>query len=163
LISGNVFGQQISEYEAKAVFLIKIPNFIEWPEKVLSQTSEFIICIYGQDPIEENLRSKIKNSDLKIKNKRVIVKRITNIRDINNCHMLFITSSEKYELAKILKAVKNKPILTIGDTGGFVDRGVMIYMYIDETIKFKVNKISADKSGIYISSKLLVHAEEVIK
>jgi hypothetical protein len=117
----------------------------------------------GETPIENILISKTKTSDTKIKSKKIIVKRISTLKEINNCQILFISSSEKYELTKILKSVNKLPILTIGDTEGYSQRGVMINIFIDKSIQFDVNKINADLSGIYISSKLLVHAQNVIK
>jgi hypothetical protein len=163
LILNNINGQQISEYEAKSAFLLKITNFIDWPESVNKQMPDFTILVLGEDPIEKILTSKLKGPEIKIKNKKVIIRRILSIQEINNCQILFISSSEKYELNKILKAVKKLPILTIGDTDGFAERGVMINMFVEESLNFKANKKIADESGIYISSKLLVHAKKVIQ
>jgi hypothetical protein len=155
--------QQVSEYEAKSAFMLKITPFIEWPENSLKQNSNFTICILGEDPIESILSNKIKTSEYKIKNKTVIVKRISNAKEAIGSQILFISSTERYDLSKIIKTIKSYPILTIGDTEGYTERGIMINMYIEGSIKFNVNKLSAEESGIYISSKLLAHAENVIK
>jgi len=157
------YSQQISEFEAKSAFILKITNFIEWPEEVIEHSSEFTILIYGDSPLNKILASDIKKSDLKIKNKKVIVKGITDIREIKDCQILFISSSEKYELRKILKAIEKSPILTMGDTEGFDQWGIMINIFIKNSIQFNVNKKFADLSDIYISSKLLVHANNVIR
>jgi hypothetical protein len=162
-ISTTCIAQQISEYEAKSAFIIKVAGFIEWPEKLINQNPNFIICILGNDPIEKVLDNKIKNAGLKIKGKNVVLKKINTAKEAEGSNILFISSSEKYDLNKIIKTIKTHSILTIGDSEGFTENGVMINMFVDESLKFNVNKIAAEESGIYISSKLLAHAKKVIK
>jgi hypothetical protein len=158
----NLFCQQVGEYEAKSAFLIKITNFVEWPETVLNQSTDFTIMILGESPIELILK-RMKDDDTKIKNKKIVIKKASNIEEIKKCQILFISSSKKHDLTKILKSIDKLPVLTIGDTEGYSERGVMINMFVEKSIKFDVNKVNADLSGIYVSSKLLVHARNVIK
>jgi hypothetical protein len=162
IIPFNLFCQQVGEYEAKSAFLIKIANFIEWPETVLNQNADFTIMILGESPIEMILK-KLKDNDTKIKNRKLVIKNISKIEEIKNCQILFISSTKKHDLTKILKSLNKLPVLTIGDTEGYSEQGVMINMFIEKSIKFDVNKANADLSGIYVSSKLLVHARNVIK
>jgi hypothetical protein len=162
-ISHSCFCQQISEYEAKGAFIIKVAGFIEWPENIDNQNQNFTISIIGDDPIEKILSNKIKNASLKIKGKNVILKKINSAKEAEGSQILFISSTEKYDLNKILKITKAFQILTIGDTESYAENGVMINMFIDESLKFSVNKASAEECGIYISSKLLAHAKSVIR
>ena len=157
------FSQQISEYDAKTAFIIKVAGFVEWPENSMNKSSNFTISFIGNDPIEKVLNNKIKNAGLKIKGKNVVFKKINSAKEAEGSQILFIASSEKYDLYKIIKTIKSFPVLTIGDSEGFTENGVMINMFVDESLKFDVNKIATDESGIYISSKLLAHAMKVIK
>lgn len=157
------FSQQIGEYEAKSAFILKATGFIDWPEKVIQQNTDFVIAILGKDPVERVLTEKIKNSGYKIKHKPVIIRNISSVSEAKGAFILFIASSEKYDLNKILRESRNFQLLTVGDTEGFCERGVMINIFIEGSIKFNVNKKAAEESGIYISSKLLAHAEKVIK
>jgi hypothetical protein len=155
--------QTASEIDVKSAFILKVPLFVDWPEEEFKRQEFFTIAIMGQNPLEKALIQKIKKSNLQIKNKKILVIRIDEVNESDTYNILFISSAHKFDLNKILKKINKKPILTIGDTEGFADKGIMINMHIENSLNFQVNKVTADESGIYISSKLLVHAKYVIK
>ncbi len=160
----KVKAQEIDEYLIKSAFIIRISVFIDWPENstFINKNGDIVIAIIGDDPFNGKLQSIYKSR--KIKNKNIIVKTISKIEEIDVSDILFISNSEKYNLPKIIQHVKNKPILTLSDTKTFVDKGVMINMYIDGgNLAFDVNLKQSNESKIYISSKLLVNANKVIK
>ena len=160
------FSQQVDEYTIKSVFILKIPVYIEWPENSNYQTNQndFVIGIIGEDPFKGKLMALIKKENLKIKNKNIQVRPISIYSEIAGIDLLFIANSEKYNIVKILNEVKNKPILTMSDTKSFSDKGIMINMFIDSgSLAFDVNLKESNFSKIYISSKLLVNAKNVIK
>jgi len=164
----DIYSQTTNEYTLKSVFVLRVANFVDWPEnsKVNDPDEDFVIAIFGEDPFDGLLEAAIKSRKLKIKNKNVVVKRITKTSEINHSDILFISSSEKYNLSKIIDYTKKLPILTIGDTKGYVERGVMVNMFIDDVylnLSFDVNMNYVKLANIYISSKLLVNAVRVIK
>ncbi|MCD4692240.1 MAG: YfiR family protein [Calditrichales bacterium] len=146
---------QYTEYDVKAVYLEKFTRFIDWPgESTVSDTSKpFILGVVGRNPfgpILENIYS-----SQKIKNKEVKIIHISNPNKISGCHLLFVSKSEKNKLTKILSQTKNKPILTIGDTKGFADRGVLINFYLSyDKTRFKINETAVRESGLYMSHLL---------
>ena len=159
--------KNIDEYVYKRVFIYKVAfRFIDWPEnsKVHNPNVPFVISVIGDDPFHGKLKELERNSRLKINNKRIVVRNIRTIEEINGSDILFISSSERYDLSKILKYTHGKPILTIGETKGYLEKGVMIFMYVkDQYIAYSINKKEADASGIYINSQLLGRAEKVIR
>ena len=61
------------------------------------------------------------------------------LKQTKSCNMLYISNSEKDHLEEILEAIKNQPILVIGDTYGFAERGVGInFVIIGNKIQFEV-------------------------
>ena len=42
---------------------------------------------------------------------------------IRECQVLFICSSQEKELQAIVDVVKDHPVLTVGETGGFLESG----------------------------------------
>jgi len=75
---------------------------------------------------------------------------------IKKCHILFITSSEEANLAKILSSIKGLPSLTVSDMEGFVQRGGIVRLFTaGNKIRFEVNPQAAKRSFLKISSKLL--------
>jgi hypothetical protein len=162
-VSVNGFAQQNYENETKSAFILKISGFVEWPQASIINNPNFNIYILGDSPIEKILISKVKTSGLKIKNKIVNVKRISSAKEATNCQILFISSSEKNKLPLILKVINKSSILTISDTQGFSESGVMVNLFMNGQLSFVINKKTAEASGIYISSKILAYAKSVIK
>jgi hypothetical protein len=151
----NIYAQQIEagEYEIKAAFLFNFLKFVEWPDDNLSRNSEYSICVLGEDPFGPALRS-IQNK--KMGEKRVTIKLCRELREVKDCHILFISSSEKGNLGKILASVGNSKILTVGDMSNFARAGGIIQFTIKENkVLFIVNVDAANRAKLKISSKLL--------
>lgn len=56
----------------------------------------------------------------------------------------------------IQQAVQNRPVLTIGDTTGLLERGALINFYSDgERLRFEVHLNAAEAAGLKFSSRLL--------
>ncbi len=91
-----------------------------------------------------------------IRGKTLQIKRIKSLQNIKDGNLLFITSAEKHNLDNIINSVRGLSILTIGDTKGFAERGVMINLYIeDESVRVEINVEASRYEGLEISSKLL--------
>jgi len=141
------------EYEVKAVFIYNLAKFIEWPDKSLDNSSTLTVYILGDDPFGTDLDA---IRDKLIKGRRVVIKQIDSPDDLKNANILFISSSEKERLRDILKSISGLPILTVGDTKSFAQRGVMVNFYLENSkIRFEINLEAANLAGLKISSNLL--------
>jgi hypothetical protein len=149
------------EYQVKAAFLYNFVKFVEWPDDKNAPTGRVInICILGEDPFG-NAFDFIK--DETIENRRLVIKRFKTLQHIENCHVLFISRSEQEYLGQILTTVKGLNILTVGDTEGFAQKGVIINFYIEESrVRFEININSLKLSGWRISSKVM-HLARIIQ
>lgn len=142
------------EVQVKTAFIYNFAKFVEWPPSSFNDTqSPLTLCAIGNEPFNKAL------DDLKTKRvegRPIAVKRITTIDQAEGCHVLFIAASEKGNLSQILKALYHKPILTVGDTKGYADTGVMINLIsIDNKIGFEINPAPAEHASLKVSSKLL--------
>ena len=164
MVFPSIINAQAHEYTIKAIFLERFTRFVEWPEESLAlDTSQpFIIGIIGDTPLKYIVKEIY--SSQKIKDKEVKIHFISNnIKEIKKCHLLFITKSQEKNLSKILSYTSNKPILTVSDTDGFADKGVLINFYIQENkVRFEINKSAVKKSGLYMSH-MLYKLAKVIK
>ncbi len=101
-------------------------------------------------------------AERKIKNKTVEIRYLSKEEEILQCHLLFITESGRDELSSILSLTKDKPILTVGDSKGFAEKGVHINFYLDEgRIRFAINESAVRQSGLQMSYRLLRSARIV--
>lgn len=143
---------QTSEYMLKAGFLEKFARFTEWPK---TNKTAFKICVLGKNPFKKDLDKMY--STVKIKNLTVKLEYIENINELADSDILFISSSERSKLSEILKKTESKPVLTVSDTRGFAQKGVIINFYETNqgTIHFEINKTSLAKSGLKMDFMLL--------
>ncbi len=154
--------EQEEEFFVKAIFIKKFTNFIQWPESsdIADTSKPFIIKVIGKNPFGNFLN--IVYSQQTIKNKKVHIEYITTIAEIPGCHILFISSSWANRLQLILAVTRNNPILTIGDTQGFANLGVMInFIYVDKKLRFEINE-SAFKEGMLLPTSMLLRAALII-
>jgi hypothetical protein len=141
------------EYEVKAAFIYSLAKFVEWPGKSLDNISTLTLYIIGDDPFGTDIDA---IRDKLIKGKRITIKQIDSPDALKNAGILFISSSEKQQLRNILKGISGLPILTVGDTKSFAQRGVMVNFYIENSkIRFEINMEAANLAGLKISSNLL--------
>ena len=147
---------QQSEYTIKAVFLEHFTRFIEWPESIeIADTSQpFYVAVLGENPFGSILDQVY--SEQRIKNRRVEILYFATPDEITDCHILFISSSNKEILSDILAITRDKPILTVSDTEGFAENGVLINFYLSgNRIKFEINEKAVHESGLVMSYRLL--------
>lgn len=154
------------EYIRKAALLQKISNYIEWPEEMgmNDKSKPFVIGVIGQNPFGPILEKAYSKKEKKIRYKKVEIKYISKPAEIANFHILFISSSMKESLPVILAVTSNKPVLTIGDTEGYAEKGVLFNFYIKENkIGFEINGSVLKKSPITIDPWLLRMATRIIR
>jgi hypothetical protein len=147
---------QQSEYTIKAVFLEHFARFVEWPDsfEIADASYPFYVTVIGDNPFGSILDQIY--SEQKIKNRRVKILYISDPDQISNCHILFISSSNKDILNEILLRTRDRPILTVSDTEGFAENGVLINFYLTENkIKFEINERAVHNSGLIMSYRLL--------
>ncbi|MDA8137420.1 MAG: YfiR family protein [Desulfobacteraceae bacterium] len=146
--------QQVGEYQIKAAFLYNFAKFVDWPAcNACNDSDFFIIGILGDDPFREEIEAIAGKS---VKEKRLAIERSATLEGLKNCQVIFISASAKTDLPRILKKLKDQPVLTVGDTPGFAEAGVMINLYTaDNKIRFEINPAAADQAGLKISSQLL--------
>jgi len=153
--------QRPSEYQVKAAFLYNFPNFVEWPPVALPDTATVItIGILGQDPFGDAFAPFV---DKLVKGRGAVVKRSTRLQELPLCQVLFICDSERRYLPQILEHLRGRAILTVGETEGFADAGVMVSFFLqDKRVRFEINVDAAEASGLKFSAKLLKVAARIV-
>jgi len=145
---------EVGEYEIKAAFLYNFALYVEWPKDGAPDAGTFVIGVLGEDPFGPILDRIAHNKT--VNGKKIVIKRFDTIEDYTPCHILFIAASEADRLAAILKTLNDAPVLTVGDTTGFGQEGVIINLYVEQgKVRFKINLAAAQRVGLTISSKLL--------
>ena len=144
-----------SEHQLKAAFLYNFVKFVEWPKGAYaSATSPIVIGILGENVFGDELKKAINN---KVVNQHPLqFKQFDSVAAVTNCHVLFISASERKNFPRILEALRGKSILTVSESDRFIPEGGMInFVLVDRKVRFQINNAAAKKARLMISSDLL--------
>ncbi len=157
---GTAYGAVRSEYEVKAAFLYNFTRFITWSEPSEEMTG-LTICVFGRNPFGDVLQQL---------NGRVSQGRAlkldfpASLQEIDRCQVLFVGADKARALAEITDFAHARQILTISEIPDFVEEGGIIgYVKEGNVIRFEINLLAAQKSGLQINSRLLELALRVIR
>ena len=141
------------EYQVKAAFVYNFIKFVSWPSGEASAAGTVRLCTLGELPDAapfDDLQGK------EIMGKRLQVVHLRDPQDAHSCQVLFLSLSLSRRLSETLELVRGHPVLTVGDTDGYAQRGVMINMYLEnKRVRFEINAETAVQAGLQISTKLL--------
>lgn len=152
----------VGEYQIKAAFLFNFAKFVEWPSGSFAPApAPLRICVLGRDPFGAELRHIV--DEKTVNGRRFEIDYVVEVRASRTCHILFIASSEKIRAPQILEMLRGASALTVGDSEGLVQQGVMINFVLDDNrVQFEVNRKAIEVAGLKISSKLLSVAKLVV-
>jgi hypothetical protein len=184
-VASTGIAQTPSDKEVKANFLMNFAEFIEWPEGAFaSPSAPIVVGVVGEDPFGaelDKLRDKMVNGrKLEIKRFKgglefrgevtpgrrqdeLIARRAKKMQELKECHILFLSSSEKKSLPALLKPLQSECVLTVGDTESFAHQGGIInFIKVQDKVHLEINLGAAERARLKISSKLL-NLAKVIK
>jgi hypothetical protein len=150
-----------TEMKLKAAFVLKFTLYIEWPENAFaSPTNAIIFGVLGRDPFGKNLDATMQGQA--VDKHPVVVKRGRTLAELGDCHVLFVSASERDRLRALWPRLQDKPILTVSDMDGFMASGGMIGLKRKQgAMRFDINRRAAEAAGLKISSRLLKLGDEV--
>ena len=153
LFLGDLSADGVKEYSVKAALALNFARFTEWPANTIYIEENIHLCVIGNSEVEEAF-AEINNKPvgewhLKIKN-------IDDLPELKNCHLVYVSYSEKRRLPEVFAAIKDQPVLTIGEMDEFTSLGGIINLEIQERkIRFQVNLDAANNANLRISARVL--------
>ncbi len=143
------------EAQVKAAFLGKFPSYVEWPGSAFpTPQAPIVIGVLGPDPFGPQFDEAAKQ--LSHGGRSVAVRRFASLRELEGCHILFITDPEHRNLVEILARLRGTPVLTVGDAERFAHQGGMVnFIKVDGKVRFEINLEAARKAGLKLSSKII--------
>jgi hypothetical protein len=148
------------EYEVKAIFLLRIAQFTDWPARGGVPDRSFRLCIRGEDPfgtlIDETLRGE------RIDGRPAEVRRLAAADSAASCDLLFLSRSARDDVGEVLIGIAGLPVLTVADFEGFVGAGGSVELYLEEGfVRFRIDRRAAEAAGLQLRSQLLRAASAV--
>jgi hypothetical protein len=147
---------QVPEYEVKAEFLERFTRFVEWPagSTVQDATTPFVIGVYGTNPFGSYLAKVAR--DRRIKGKPIEVRVVSSPDEAERCELLFVPGAAQRHLPAILARTADRPILTVSESPGAAEQGVLVNFYTaEDNLRFEINDAAVRRSRLEFSSRLL--------
>ena len=137
------------EYQVKATYLLNFTRFVEWPAPA-APGEPLAICVARQNPFGAFLSTTIAGERAA---GRPLASRNVTAPD-PSCGVLFIPNGVAPE--PLLRAIGNAPVLTVGESPDFLQRGGMIAFVLEAgRVRFAINPAAAERNHLLISSRLL--------
>jgi hypothetical protein len=139
----------------KAAFLYNFTKFIDWPPAAFQENDgKFTVCAFSDPVFGRELQAILR--DEHVGGREVEVLLLERDDAARACQVVYFSADESARATRLLPALAQRPILTVGEGPQFLDRGGMIeFNVIDRKVRFDINKRGAEAAGLNMSSKLL--------
>ena len=147
---GKLAAQEVN-YKAYSVYVYNFIKYIEWPES----KKDFVIVIIGDSPIQAEL--KVLAATKKVNGRKIVIRQYSGIDEIQDCDILYISSSKSSLLKSAIEKTKNMATLLIAEREGLAKRGAGINFVTleDYTLKFELNRKVIEGHNLKISNQLV--------
>lgn len=152
--TSNAQSAKKTEYYLKAGFIINFARLVQWPENTFqNDNSNIVIGIIDPAPFENALNLISKKE---VRGKKISVKICNGATNYDDINILFLNTDNNKLRKQIIALIKNKPILTIGESPSFAkNEGIINFYKKNNKLRFEINRIRAQYSNLKISSRLL--------
>ena len=151
---------QPTEEAIKAAFLPKFARYVTWPGSARpGPRAAFNLCLVGRDPFGQMLDQSAAGE--LIDGHGVGVQRHASAETASRCHIAFVQGRTQRETAELLRALANRPVLTVTDSRAGPQRGMIHFTVAGGRVRFYIDEAAAASRGLSISSRLLALALSV--
>jgi hypothetical protein len=151
--------------ELKVAYIYNFTRFIHWPK--VSGGRPFCIGVIGDSAMEARLRV-LEQDGKRVDGRRIDVRAYPDPDTIGPCEVLFVGAAASDRLGAIVRRTAGKPTVLIGDTPGYVGRGVAIELFRkpdvfrrSERLRFRIDPAALKGRGLAVSAQLYDVAEVV--
>jgi hypothetical protein len=151
--------------ELKVAYIYNFTRFIHWPE--VSGGRRFCIGVIGDPALEAGLRV-LEQDDKRADGRPIEVRAYGEPDTIGPCEILFVGAAASDRLGAIVRRTTGKPTVLVGDTPGYVGRGVAIELFRkpdvfrrSERLRFRIDPAALKGRGLTVSAQLYDVAEVV--
>jgi hypothetical protein len=149
-------------YKLEATYLRNFAHYVTWPPQTFSNSNNvWHICVLGPDPFCEVLEAALE--DRTEQEMPFAVFRADRFEDLPLCQILFIAFKNAGRRRAVLSALKEKPVLTIGEATDFLEEGGVIRFEVERRINMGINLDQSRKASLGIPTKMLEVSRVILK
>lgn len=150
--------RQASEPDLKAAILVNMLLFVDWPTPPGRVTDRLTVCHLAAGPVATAL-AQLGGKSLKGRPLQVVR---ADAATLSECHVLYLSPTDATALPRLVSSLPASGMLLVGDSPGYLQRGVMLNLEIDGgRVVFDIDLRAARQAGLTVSSKVLRLARHV--
>jgi hypothetical protein len=144
----------LEKYTVLAALTLNFARFTQWPDNAFSDADSNIqVCLVGDNVLMQSFDS---INGKAVGNRVIKIINSDKLRNLNQCHILFISELPNNILSQVFLDTKQYPVLTIGEEPDFIESGGMVAMVnTDGKIQVHINLSLVKTVRLMISASLL--------
>jgi hypothetical protein len=157
---GGARAQGLNEARVKARLALSLARFTQWPAGTFAAPDEPLgVCVVERSDALATAFRELSDQTVGGHPVRLIAPPPLGMA---GCHLLFVHASAGPAGSAVLEALAGRPVLTVGDADGFVDRrGMVELVNVNDAIRMDVNLASIRSVKLELSSRVLQLARRV--
>lgn len=147
----SVHSARAQKEKFHSIFIYNFSKYVKWPDD--QDAGSFVIGVYGSSAIEKDLAEMAVSK--KVNGMPIEVKQFKSMEGIDQCHIIYVASSESGKIDQIISQTNSKPVLIVTDKPGLAKKGAAInFVELDGKIKFELNQQNAESRGLKVAGAL---------
>ncbi len=131
--------RQVDEYALKAAFVANFIRFIQWPKTTFSDSKQnYKLCYIGDETVKSHFSAL---NGKTIGDIQISVSRQSSHHNCNDCDIVFFSrTTANTDIKRILASLKDRAVLTIGESNDFIQFGGIIRFVLKKSkLHFQIN------------------------
>lgn len=154
--TSNVYAKTETESAVIIGFLYNFFKFIDWPHST-GISDGYCLCTTDDNSLGNSLLALTNKT---IKNKPLSIKRGVSGKELESCHMVFMSADE--DTSRSMNDLHGLAVVTVSDKPDFINQGGMIGLVQENNrLAFEINLDAAKAVDIRISAQMLKLAKRV--
>ena len=134
-----------------SIFIYNFSRYVKWPDA--QSSGIFVIGVLGKSAIQKDLETMATTK--RANGMSIEIKNFSSIEEIQNCHILYVSTSESDKMEHVVSSTQNQSILIVTDNPGLAQKGAAInFVEVDGKIKFELNQQNAEVRGLKVAGSL---------
>ncbi len=149
--------------ELKAAFVFNFSKFVTWPADTFAgRKGTLVIGVLGDPAMGQELERLVRGKT--VDGRAVEVETAGSLAGLGRCDLIFVSQSEDRRVEDVVRELRGRPVLTVGESDRFADAGGMICLrWEGNRLRFEVNMDAAEAAQLKISAQLLRLARKVFR
>jgi hypothetical protein len=146
----------------EAAFLRNFARYVTWPGTAFADArANWHVCILGRDPFGDILEKTFQGRTEQ--GRAFEVFRAETPESLPACQMAYIAYHDTVRRRAALAAMKDQPVLTVGEAREFLSEGGMIRFQVGERVEMGINLDRTRSASLVVQTKMLEVSSEVVE